>query len=152
MPGEIRPIAWPNVNAHFRNAFADRLAVTEIAVLRRSDAVNNSSTAQLVFECVEPLVKLLRTKKRVHVVAQLYLFGYEQNRRPYRRESPSNRPTRMRRVHPQHLLWLLNRLDVQIHRYRLAVAAAEDAFERLGGAGVDFLVGHARPSACGRGL
>src|SRR5690606_26310250 len=54
----------------------------------------------------------------------------------------SNTPMRVCRVHPKHLLGLLNRLDVQVHRHGLAVAAAQHAFQHLGGAGVDFLMGH----------
>jgi hypothetical protein len=45
-------------------------------------------------------------------------------------------------IDPLHRLGLLDRLDVEVHRDRLAVAAAEHALERLVGAGVDLLVRH----------
>lgn len=31
--GEVHAVAWPVVNTHLRHAFADRLAVAEVAVL-----------------------------------------------------------------------------------------------------------------------
>ena len=40
---------------------------------------------------------------------------------------------RMGRVDPEHRLGLLDRLDVEVHRHRFAVAAAEHALERLVG-------------------
>jgi hypothetical protein len=46
----------------------------------------------------------------------------------------------MRGINPQHLLRLFYRLDVQVHRDRLAIAAAQHALQHLGRAGVDFLV------------
>jgi hypothetical protein len=46
----------------------------------------------------------------------------------------------MRGIDPQHLLRLFYRLDVQVHRNRLAIAAAQHALQHLGRAGVDFLV------------
>src|SRR5206468_2896899 len=52
------------------------------------------------------------------------------------------RSARMRRVDPPHILRRLRRLDVQVDRHRLAVAAHQHAFERLGRAGVDLLVRH----------
>ncbi len=42
----------------------------------------------------------------------------------------------------QHRFGFLDRLDVEVHRHGLAVAAAQHALERLGRAGVDFLVRH----------
>src|SRR5580765_3732765 len=47
-------------------------------------------------------------------------------------------------VDPPHRLGLLDRLDVEVDRDRLAVAAAEHALERLVAAGVDLLVRHPR--------
>jgi hypothetical protein len=46
----------------------------------------------------------------------------------------------MRGIDPQHLLRLFYRLDVQVHRDRLAIAAAQHALQHLGRAGVDLLV------------
>src|SRR6478672_5297562 len=48
----------------------------------------------------------------------------------------------VRRVDPAHRLGLLHRLDVEVDRPRLAVAAAEHALQPLGRAGVDLLVRH----------
>ena len=46
------------------------------------------------------------------------------------------------RIDPQHGLRLFHRLDVEIDRHRLAVAAHQHAFQDLVAAGVDFLMRH----------
>src|SRR5687768_4839387 len=46
----------------------------------------------------------------------------------------------MHRIDPQHRLRLFHRLDVEIDRDRLAVAAHQYAFQHLVGAGVDLLM------------
>src|SRR5271170_890000 len=50
----------------------------------------------------------------------------------------------MYRIDPQYGLGLLDRLDVEIDRYRLAVAAHQHAFQNLVRAGVDLLMRHVR--------
>src|SRR4051812_33369947 len=46
------------------------------------------------------------------------------------------------RIDPQHRLRLFHRIDLQIDRDRLAVAAHQHAFQRLVATGVDFLMRH----------
>ena len=46
------------------------------------------------------------------------------------------------RIDPEDRFGLLHRLDVQVHHDGLVVAAHQDAFQRLVGAGVDLLVRH----------
>ena len=48
------------MNAHFRNPFVHRLAVTEVAVLSRPNTVSYAGTAHLVFQCREPSIKFIR--------------------------------------------------------------------------------------------
>jgi hypothetical protein len=47
---------------------------------------------------------------------------------------------RMRGVYPQNGGGLFNRINIQIHRNRLAITAAEHALQQLGWACIDFLV------------
>jgi len=48
----------------------------------------------------------------------------------------------MDRIDPRNLLWLLDRLDVEINYDGFVVAAHKDTFERLILARIDFLVRH----------
>src|SRR6476660_6180554 len=50
----------------------------------------------------------------------------------------------MDRIDPEHGLGLLDRLDVEIDRDRLAVTAHQHAFQHLVAAGVDLLMRHVR--------
>src|SRR5215831_10146974 len=45
-------------------------------------------------------------------------------------------------IDPQHRLRLLDRLDVEVDRDRLAVAANQNAFQHLIAAGIDLLMRH----------
>ena len=54
----------------------------------------------------------------------------------------SDRAGRVGRVHPEHGFGLLCGGNVKVDGHRLAVAAAQHTFQRLGSAGVDFLVWH----------
>ncbi len=52
--------------AHFRHPFANRFAVTKIAVFGRSDSMSNASPPNLVFQASEPNVEVFRPKKSDH--------------------------------------------------------------------------------------
>src|SRR5450830_1144535 len=70
---EINAIARAKMNAHFRNPFAHGLTITKISKLGRPDAMNDAGTAQLVFQCREPSVKLIRTLKAIQAVKCIQL-------------------------------------------------------------------------------
>ena len=65
-PGEISPVTWPNVNAHFRYAFANWPTVTEIAMLCRADSVKYPGSPNFVLQTCKPSVKFRAALKSVH--------------------------------------------------------------------------------------
>ena len=54
------------MDAHFKDALAHRLAVTEIAMLSRPDAKDDPVATHFVFQAGEPIVEFLRALKGVH--------------------------------------------------------------------------------------
>src|SRR3989339_1311409 len=65
--GEIGSVAGAEMNSHFGNPFAHGLAVTEVAMFGRADAMRYAGTTELVFQSREPSVKLVGAEKGVHV-------------------------------------------------------------------------------------
>jgi hypothetical protein len=58
-PREIQPIARPNINTHLRNFAADRLPVTKISGLCKTNARSDSHLRPNVFQIVQPILKFL---------------------------------------------------------------------------------------------
>lgn len=54
------------MDAHFRNAFANRLAVAEISMFSRPDAMDDASACQIVFQTDKPSVEIVRTQEGVY--------------------------------------------------------------------------------------
>ncbi len=54
------------MDAHFRNAFANRLAVVEISMFSRPDAMDDASACRIVFQADKPSVEIVRTQEGVH--------------------------------------------------------------------------------------
>ncbi len=54
------------MDAHFRNAFANRLTVAEITMFSRPDAMDDASACSSVFQADKPSVEIVRTQEGVH--------------------------------------------------------------------------------------
>jgi len=74
-------------------------------------------------------------------ISQRAAWGIRYGRR---RRLTSPQPDRVDRVHPQYGLRLLHRLDVEIDRDGLTVAAHQHALQNLVRAGIDLLMRHVR--------
>ena len=56
------------MDAHFKDSFANRLAVTEIAVFGRADAKDDAGTPHFVFPVGKPIVEFLGAFKGAHAM------------------------------------------------------------------------------------